>query len=80
MSDHEINEAIAKWCVAQRIIYAIAREVPDYLTDVEMLDEAIRYEDKEIRVKFYKEVFKMLTIKQRAEAFLRALGKWKEGE
>lgn len=80
MTDEQINEAIAKWCVAQRIIYAIAREVPDYLKDIQMLDEAIRYEDKEIRFKFYKEVFKMLTVRQRAEAFLRALGKWEEGE
>jgi hypothetical protein len=91
MSEQEINEAIAKACGRQRNpdggwypdngLRVGTQAIPDYCGDLNAMHEAENVLD-ETQAKCYEAMLVEYgfhaTARQRAEAFLRTLGKWEE--
>jgi hypothetical protein len=95
MTDQEINAAIAEACdiVAQEKwgpIYKTPHgwvvECPQFATDLNAMHEAEKYLPIKKILTYFKKLEKstdywfMATARQRAEAFLKTLGKWEEAE
>ena len=94
MTSEQINEAIAEacgiiskdqWGSLYRTLHGIVRNCPDYCNDLNAMHEAEKVLNKEQWVAYGRElsrlnVFPMVhaTAAQRAEAFLRTLGKWED--
>ena len=91
VSDEQINEAIAKACGRQRNpdggwypdngLRVGTQAIPDYCGDLNAMHEAENVLD-ETQAEDYEELLGAYgfhaTARQRAEAFLRTVGKWEE--
>ena len=94
MTNEQINIAIAEacgiiskdqWGSLYRTLHGLFRNCPDYCNDLNAMHEAEKMLNKEQWVAYGRElsrlnVFPMVhaTAAQRAEAFLRTLGKWED--
>lgn len=83
MSDEQINRAIAEACGWEKEFYDYA-DIPDYCNDPKVMKEAERWLlniDPESWDEYYCSFEKSLccsTERQRAENFLKVIGKWEE--
>jgi hypothetical protein len=93
MTDEQINRAIAEACDIVGKSGEIYKtpdgwvvDCPKFAADLNAMHEAEKYLPIKKIVTYFKRLEKitpywfMATARERAEAFLRALGKWEEGE
>lgn len=96
MTDQKINAAIAETCGIEPNTSRFNAGIPNYCNDLNAMHEAEEQMDEIDWVFFMTELSALVrlpkqaevqikqlvhsTARQRAEAFLRTLGKWEEGE